>query len=157
MLTRVPADVISRAERPVSAPGALERAWHGLRASLGGPSSVRRWVLRCRLPVLHWHARQLSRLDDTALDAQAGLLRQALRRRGVVGWLWPRAFALVREVARRELGMAHHDVQLLGGMVLLKGQVAEMQTGEGKTLTATLPAATAALAGIPVHIITVND
>ena len=157
MLTRGPADVISRAERPVSAPGALERAWHGLRASLGGPSSVRRWVLRCRLPVIHWHARQLSRLDDTALDAQAGLLRQALRRRGVVGWLWPRAFALVREVARRELGMAHHDVQLLGGMVLLKGQVAEMQTGEGKTLTATLPAATAALAGIPVHIITVND
>jgi preprotein translocase subunit SecA len=64
---------------------------------------------------------------------------------------------LVREAARRELGQSHFDVQLFGGQVLLRGMVAEMETGEGKTLTATLPACTAALAGLPVHIITVND
>jgi preprotein translocase subunit SecA len=68
-----------------------------------------------------------------------------------------RIFALVREVAGRSLGMRHFDVQLIGGLVLLSGMVAEMETGEGKTLMATLPACTAALAGIPVHIITVND
>jgi len=66
-------------------------------------------------------------------------------------------FALVREFAGRRLGMRHFDVQLAGGWVLLNGMVAEMETGEGKTLVATLPACTAALAGIPVHIITVND
>ncbi|MGE5892741.1 MAG: preprotein translocase subunit SecA, partial [bacterium] len=68
-----------------------------------------------------------------------------------------RTFALVREFAGRRLGLRHFDVQIMGGWVLLNGMVAEMETGEGKTLTATLPACTAALAGIPVHIITVND
>jgi preprotein translocase subunit SecA len=67
------------------------------------------------------------------------------------------SFALVREVAGRTLGMRHFDVQLKGGWILLNGMVAEMETGEGKTLTATLAASTAALAGLPVHVITVND
>ena len=67
------------------------------------------------------------------------------------------SFALVREVAGRELGMRHFDVQLRGGFALLRGMVAEMETGEGKTLTATLAAATAALGGVPVHVVTVND
>ena len=68
-----------------------------------------------------------------------------------------RVFALIREVAGRTLGMRHFDSQLLGGLALFFGNIAEMQTGEGKTLTATLPAAAAALAGIPVHVVTVND
>lgn len=67
------------------------------------------------------------------------------------------AFALVRRAARLTLNKAHFDVQLMGGWVMLQGMVAEMDTGEGKTLTATLPAATAALAGWSVHVITVND
>ena len=67
------------------------------------------------------------------------------------------SFALIRHVADRELGMRHFDVQLRGGFALLHGRVAEMETGEGKTLTAILTAATAALAGIPVHVVTVND
>ena len=67
------------------------------------------------------------------------------------------SFALVSEFASRRLGMRHHDVQLYGGRVMLNGMIAEMETGEGKTLTATLPAATAALAGVPVHVVTVND
>lgn len=87
----------------------------------------------------------------------AQALRPLLGREGFKMELVARSFALVREAARRTLKMSHFDVQLLGGMVLLKGMVAEMETGEGKTLVATLPACTAALAGIHVHIITVND
>jgi preprotein translocase subunit SecA len=68
-----------------------------------------------------------------------------------------RAFALVREAAERTVGLRHFDVQLIGGWILLGGMVAEMDAGEGKTLVATLPACTAALGGIPVHVITVND
>jgi preprotein translocase subunit SecA len=67
------------------------------------------------------------------------------------------SFALIREVSRRTLGIQHYPVQIIGGYVMLNGMIAEMETGEGKTLTATLPACTAALAGIPVHLITVND
>ena len=84
-------------------------------------------------------------------------LRLHLRREGFSEDLVARSFALVREVAGRTLGERHFDVQLIGGRVLLSGMVAEMVTGEGKTLVATLPACTAALAGIPVHIVTVND
>jgi preprotein translocase subunit SecA len=68
-----------------------------------------------------------------------------------------KAFALIRELAARTLNMRHFDVQVMGGWTLLNGMVAEMDTGEGKTLTATLPACTAALSGIPVHIVTTND
>jgi preprotein translocase subunit SecA len=84
-------------------------------------------------------------------------LRLQLRRYGFRKDLVARAFALVREAARRELDMPHMDGQLIGGLVILRGMVAEMETGEGKTLAATLPACTLALAGVPVHIITVND
>ena len=71
--------------------------------------------------------------------------------------LIPEAFATVREASKRVLGMRHFDVQLLGGMVLHSGKIAEMRTGEGKTLVATLPAYLNALAGHGVHIVTVND
>ena len=67
------------------------------------------------------------------------------------------SFAIIREISARKLSMPHYDVQLMGGWAMFNGMLAEMQTGEGKTLTATLPACTAALAGIPVHIISVND
>jgi len=85
------------------------------------------------------------------------LLRLRLRNEGYTEELVAQAFALVRELAGRTVGLRHLDVQLIGGAVLLSGMVAEMETGEGKTLTATLPACTLALGGIPVHIITVND
>ncbi|HAA32746.1 MAG TPA: preprotein translocase subunit SecA, partial [Cyanobacteria bacterium UBA8553] len=71
--------------------------------------------------------------------------------------LLPEAFAVVREAGRRVLGMRHFDVQLLGGVVLHKGQIAEMKTGEGKTLVSTLPAYLNALSGKGVHVVTVND
>ncbi|MGH9869006.1 MAG: preprotein translocase subunit SecA [Candidatus Polarisedimenticolia bacterium] len=91
------------------------------------------------------------------LGWQARALRPELKSRGFQPDLVARAFAIIREVSTRRLQMRHFDVQLIGGQVLLQGMVAEMRTGEGKTLTATLPACTAALAGIPVHVITVND
>jgi preprotein translocase subunit SecA len=103
------------------------------------------------------HGRALDSLDDQKLREQAEDLRLRLRREGFSDDLVARSFALVREAARRTIGERHFDVQLMGGWVLLCGMVAEMQTGEGKTLTATLAACTAALAGIPVQIVTVND
>ena len=96
-------------------------------------------------------------LEPSALREAARELKRLLRRDGLRDDLVARAFALVRETGERVLGMRHFDVQLIGGWVLINGMVAEMHTGEGKTLTATLPACTAALAGIPVHVITVND
>jgi preprotein translocase subunit SecA len=103
------------------------------------------------------HAPALEGMDDSQLRAVAGELRFELRSTGFGEDAVARSFALVREVAGRTLGMRHFDCQLMGGWILLNGLVAEMETGEGKTLTATLPACTAALAGVPVHIITVND
>ena len=99
----------------------------------------------------------LELLTTHKLSETAAVLRRDLHRNGLRPDLVASAFAVIREVSGRTLGMRHFDVQLLGGWAMMRGKVAEMETGEGKTLTATLPAATAALAGVPVHIITVND
>jgi len=96
-------------------------------------------------------------LGEAAFDAAVLELRKRMLRAGLDDSLLPRGFALVREAARRTLGMPHYDVQLFGGWVMAHCGLAELETGEGKTLTATLPAALAALAGIPVHVITAND
>jgi preprotein translocase subunit SecA len=99
----------------------------------------------------------LAALRDDQLRQETVRLREELRSQGFSQELVFRSFALVREVAHRTIGQRHYDVQVLGAWVLLNGCVAEMATGEGKTLTATLAATTAALAGVPVHLITVND
>ncbi|MGB3614551.1 MAG: hypothetical protein WBA10_12230, partial [Elainellaceae cyanobacterium] len=96
-------------------------------------------------------------LSDDALAAKTGEFRQRIEEGESLDDLLPEAFAVVREAARRVLGMRHYDVQLLGGMVLHDGQIAEMKTGEGKTLVSTLPAYLNALEGKGVHIVTVND
>ncbi len=103
------------------------------------------------------HALDLDRLGENELTARAKDLRRSLYANGLRDELVAQSFAIVREVATRRLGMRHYDVQLYGGWIMLQGMVAEMETGEGKTLAATLSASTAALAGIPVHIVTVND
>jgi preprotein translocase subunit SecA len=95
--------------------------------------------------------------DDAALRGEAETLRLELRRSGFTDQIVARAFALIRATAMRTIGLRHFDVQLLGGFALVKGMIAEMATGEGKTLTATLAAGTAALASTPVHVVTVND
>ena len=100
---------------------------------------------------------QYRNLDESAMWANTEALRVRLRRDASCLEAVAEAFALVREVSRRTLGLRHYDVQLAGGYAMLNGMVAEMDTGEGKTLTATLATATAALAGTPVHVVTVND
>lgn len=99
----------------------------------------------------------IAQLSDEQLTQRANQLRETLRREGLSEERVCRSFALIREVAHRTLAQRHYDVQILGGWVLLNGCIAEMATGEGKTLTATLAAATVAMAGVPVHVITVND
>jgi preprotein translocase subunit SecA len=96
-------------------------------------------------------------MPDAEVGSSVRDLRAAFVRQRLSDPVVAESFALVREVAARTVGMRHFDVQILGGYALLRGLVAEMQTGEGKTLTATLPACTAAFAGVPVHIVTVND
>ncbi len=96
-------------------------------------------------------------LDDETLAREARRLREVLRRRGIARDSAALSFGLVRAAAERTIRQRHYDVQVLGGWTLLQGRIAEMETGEGKTLTATLAGGTAALAGISVHVITVND
>jgi preprotein translocase subunit SecA len=99
----------------------------------------------------------LAQLGNRALREEVDKVRAQLRQQGFRPDLIARCFALIRETASRTVGMKHFPVQLIGGLALLRGHVTEMATGEGKTLTATLPAGTAALAGLPCHVITVND
>jgi preprotein translocase subunit SecA len=100
---------------------------------------------------------EIAALADADLAAKTPAFRERFAAGETVDDLLPEAFAVVREAAKRTLDMRHFDVQLLGGMVLHHGKIAEMRTGEGKTLVATLPAYLNALAGKGVHIVTVND
>lgn len=99
----------------------------------------------------------LMTLSDEALRAKTDEFRGRIEQGETLDQLLPEAFAVVREAARRSLGMRHFDVQLIGGMTLHQGKIAEMRTGEGKTLMATLPAYLNALSGKGVHVVTVND
>ncbi|MBF0399274.1 MAG: preprotein translocase subunit SecA [Magnetococcales bacterium] len=99
----------------------------------------------------------MAALSDSALQGQTERFRQRLREGESLDNLIPEAFAVVREASKRTLGMRHFDTQLLGGLVLHQGKIAEMRTGEGKTLVATLPLYLNALTGKGVHLVTVND
>lgn len=100
---------------------------------------------------------QFEALSDEELKAKTTEFRERLDKGDNLDHILPEAFATVREASKRVFGMRHFDVQLIGGMVLNAGQIAEMRTGEGKTLTATLPAYLNALPGKGVHVVTVND
>src|SRR5262245_30221452 len=100
---------------------------------------------------------EMELLEDDELRNEADELRKRAKDGEPLDDLLPEAFALVREAARRTIGQRHFDVQLIGGMVLHSGAIAEMKTGEGKTLTATLPVFLNSLAGEGVHLVTVND
>lgn len=101
-------------------------------------------------------AAQIAKDEQTLKQSLKALARQ-MQQRGFSDHLLAQAFAVVREASRRTLGLRHHDVQLLAGRALLQGKIAEMATGEGKTLAATLASCTAAAAGVAVHVVTVND
>ena len=100
---------------------------------------------------------EISALSDDELKAQTGKFKQRLDNGEKLDSLMPEAFATVREVSKRTLGQRHFDVQLMGGAALHWGNIAEMKTGEGKTLVATLPSYLNALEGKGVHVVTVND
>ncbi len=99
----------------------------------------------------------ISTLDDAALQAKTTEFRGRLNQGESLDALLPEAVAVSREAAKRTLGMRHCDVQVIGGAVLHDGKIAEMRTGEGKTLVATLPCYLNALPGTGVHVVTVND
>ena len=96
-------------------------------------------------------------LSDEELRGKTAQFRERLAAGAALDSLLPEAFATVREAAQRVLGLRHYDVQMIGGMVLHGGRIAEMRTGEGKTLVATLPVYLNALEGKGVHLVTVND
>ena len=152
-----PASNLERPQRSIERQQLMFRWWRALSNFFARP--LRAALLSYR-PLL-WRIKRLDtkyqQLQDSELDQQIYRLRAELRHSGLTNKLLVGAFATIREVAGRSLNMRHFDVQILGGLAILHGNIAQMQTGEGKTLTATLPVAAAAMAGIPVHVITVND
>lgn len=103
------------------------------------------------------HEPRISALSDVELRAQTSFLQNRYNEGESLDELMPEAFAVVREAAKRTLGQRHYDVQIMGGAALHRGNIAEMRTGEGKTLVATLPSYLNALAGHGVHVVTTND
>ena len=110
-----------------------------------------------RLPQINALEPAFAALSDEALRAKTTEFRERLAGGATLDALLPEAFAVVREASKRTLDQRHFDVQMIGGMVLHEGKIAEMKTGEGKTLVATLPVYLNALAGTGVHVVTVND
>jgi preprotein translocase subunit SecA len=130
----------------------------GLARKLFGSSNDRRLKpLWRRVEAINALEAETSALDDAALKARTAALKARCAEGESLDDLLEETFALVREAAKRGLGQRHYDVQLLGGMVLHEGDIAEMKTGEGKTLVATLPVVLNALTGRGVHVVTVND
>ena len=126
--------------------------------TLLGTSSARR--IKKLMPKVHAINAlepQMQALSDEELRAKTGEFKRRLNEGETLDDLLVEAFAVVREASVRTLGIRHFDVQLLGGIVLHNGQIAEMKTGEGKTLVETLPAYLNALTGKGVHIVTVNE
>ncbi len=127
------------------------------RAILGTQNDRALKAYRKRVPAINALEPKMASLSDAELAAQTIRFRERLEQGETLDDLLPEAFATVREAAKRTLGQRHFDVQLIGGMVLHEGKIAEMKTGEGKTLVATLPAYLNALTGKGVHVVTVND
>lgn len=123
----------------------------------GDPSKKAVKKLRPKVEAINALEAGLRKKSDAALKKQTAELKKQLEKGKSLDDILPEAFATVREAARRTLGQRHFDVQLIGGMVLHNGNIAEMKTGEGKTLVATLPVYLNALSGKGVHVVTVND
>ena len=100
---------------------------------------------------------EVQKLSDDELRNKTVEFKDRLAKGETLDSILPEAFAVVREASKRVLGMRHFDVQLIGGIILHQGRIAEMKTGEGKTLVATLPVYLNALTGKGVHVVTVND
>ena len=123
---------------------------------LGDPQARTVKRLRKRVIIINGLSAKYEKMTDVQLKSQTDVLKKSLKKESI-DTILPDAFAVVRESAKRVLGQRHFDVQLIGGMVLHEGNVAEMKTGEGKTLVATAPVYTNALTEKGVHVVTVND
>ncbi|MEA5452869.1 preprotein translocase subunit SecA [Leptolyngbya sp. CCNP1308] len=128
-----------------------------LKNLLGDPNARKLKKYRPDVVEINLLEEEIQQLSDEALTAKTGEFKQRIEKGESLDDLLPEAFAVVREASKRVLGMRHFDVQLIGGMVLHDGQIAEMKTGEGKTLVATLPSYLNALSGKGAHVVTVND
>ena len=130
----------------------------GLLAKIIGTRNARE-IKRTRVIVQKINAfeKDISSLPDEQFALKTNDFREQLSRGKSLDDVLPEAYAVVREVAKRKLGERHYDVQLIGGIVLHEGTIAEMRTGEGKTLVATLPLYLNALTGKGAHLVTVND
>src|SRR6478736_5785708 len=150
----------------------LERAWDGVGNFMGSlmhgfersvtsvfGTSNARYIrkLQARVESINALEERYQAMSDAELRAQTVKFRERLKAGETLEDILVEAFAVCREGGRRFLGMRHYDVQMIGGMVLHSGSIAEMVTGEGKTLVATLPAYLNALEGKGVHVVTVND
>lgn len=124
----------------------------------GDPQKKTIKELRKKVEEINAYSDKLEKLDDEKLRAKFDRLKaQVQKDKKTLDEVLPEVFAIVRETGKRTMGMRHFDVQLIGGMVLHQGKVAEMKTGEGKTLVATLPTVLNAMSGKGVHVVTVND
>ncbi len=154
---RRPVSCLERPQKALIKQSLMVRWWRTITAYFSRPIRSSVWFYRPILWGVKRYDRHLRRLSDEELDIAIYALRKQMHQQGLSFGRIIRSFALIREVSGRELGMWQFDSQILGGLAILHGTVAQMHTGEGKTLTATLPVATAALAGIPTHVVTVND
>jgi preprotein translocase subunit SecA len=135
-----------------------------LKALFGDPNARKLKKYQPDIAEINLLEEEISALSDQELTAKTGEFRDKLSKaknlaeeKNILSDILPEAYAVVREAGKRVLGLRHFDVQLLGGMVLHNGQIAEMKTGEGKTLVSTLPAYLNAISGKGVHVVTVND
>ncbi|VAW55813.1 Protein translocase subunit SecA [hydrothermal vent metagenome] len=113
--------------------------------------------IKTMLKSVHNYHEMLETISELDLDNAIIEIKKELHKRGLKKDLICQAFAIIKEVTKRELNMSHYDCQLQGGWIMMQGMIAEMNTGEGKTLTATLPVGCGAMANMPVHVVTVND
>ncbi|HEX4880212.1 MAG TPA: preprotein translocase subunit SecA [Limnobacter sp.] len=135
----------------------LDRQFEKLRTFVLGKAWSRQAHMARFVAKVHTHYAELECMDDDQLAAALMLVKTELRKSGPVDAVAARAFALIRLHSKKTLGLAHFDSQICGAYALIRGTIAEMDTGEGKTLTATLAVSTLAMAGNSVHVITVND
>lgn len=154
---RKPATALERPEKKVEQQTLMVRWWRKLTSFFTRPIRSSLYLYRPLLWLINRKKTRYTTLSEQELTSEILKTKHELHQKGLTNELVVKSFALVREVAGRELGMWHFDTQVIGGLAILHGNIGQMQTGEGKTLTATLPVATAALAGIPTHLVTVND
>lgn len=152
-----PASHIIRPEKVDKNSGILDRMNKKITVSVSTFFKLWPGWVKVFINQVDYYGNDLNKLGEKELSKKAKELRVHFFDKGLSNENIAQSFALIRELSSRITGLRHFDTQIAGGKILLNGMVAEMETGEGKTLTATLAAGTAALAGIPVHVITVND